>query len=87
MPRKRLRPRWLLLGVLLIAFAIADGFDLGVAMPLPFVGRADSERRVVIDTVGPVWEGNKVRLLLGAGRSSPPGPHSTRRASRASIWR
>ena len=58
---------WLLLGVLLIGFAIMDGFDLGVGMLLPFVARSDTERRVVINTVGPVWEGNQVWLILGAG--------------------
>jgi len=58
---------WLLLGVLLIGFAIMDGFDLGVGMLLPFVARGDTERRVVINTVGPVWEGNQVWLILGGG--------------------
>lgn len=58
---------WLLLGVLLIGFAIMDGFDLGVGMLLPFVGRTDIERRIVINTIGPVWEGNQVWLILGAG--------------------
>jgi cytochrome d ubiquinol oxidase subunit II len=58
---------WLLLGVLLIGFAIMDGFDLGVGMLLPFLGRTDSERRVIINTVGPVWEGNQVWLILGGG--------------------
>jgi len=58
---------WLLLGVLLIGFAIMDGFDLGVGILLPFVARSDGERRVAINTVGPVWEGNQVWLILGAG--------------------
>jgi cytochrome d ubiquinol oxidase subunit II len=58
---------WLLLGVLLIGFAVMDGFDLGVATLLPFVGRNDIERRIVINTIGPVWEGNQVWLILGAG--------------------
>ena len=58
---------WLLLGTLLIGFAIMDGFDLGVGMLLPFVGRSDTERRVIINTIGPVWEGNQVWLILGAG--------------------
>lgn len=58
---------WLLLGVLLIGFAIMDGFDLGVAILLPFVARTDDERRVLINTIGPVWEGNQVWLVLGAG--------------------
>jgi len=58
---------WLFLGVLLIGFAIMDGFDLGVATLLPFVARTDTERRVAINTVGPVWDGNQVWLLLGGG--------------------
>ena len=58
---------WLFLGVLLIGFAIMDGFDLGVAMLLPFVARNDSERRVTINTIGPFWDGNQVWLILGGG--------------------
>ncbi|WP_445680185.1 cytochrome d ubiquinol oxidase subunit II [Radicibacter daui] len=58
---------WLLLGVLLVGFAVMDGFDLGVGALLPFVARDDSERRVVINTVGPTWEGNQVWLVLGGG--------------------
>jgi cytochrome d ubiquinol oxidase subunit II len=58
---------WLLLGVLLIGFAITDGFDLGVGTLLPFVARTDVERRVAINTIGPVWEGNQVWLILGGG--------------------
>jgi cytochrome d ubiquinol oxidase subunit II len=58
---------WLLLGVLLIGFAVTDGFDLGVGMLLPFVARTDTERRVAINTIGPVWEGNQVWLILGGG--------------------
>ena len=58
---------WLLLGVLLIGFALTDGFDMGVGALLPFVGRNDVERRVVINTVGPVWEGNQVWFILGGG--------------------
>jgi hypothetical protein len=58
---------WLLLGVLLIGFAVTDGFDLGVGTLLPFVARNDAERRLVINTIGPVWEGNQVWLILGGG--------------------
>src|SRR5271170_3119039 len=58
---------WALLGILLIGFAIMDGFDLGTAALLPFVARTDIERRVTINTVGPVWEGNQVWLILGGG--------------------
>jgi cytochrome d ubiquinol oxidase subunit II len=58
---------WLLLGVLLIGFAIMDGFDLGVAALLPAVSRTDIERRIAFNTIGPVWEGNQVWLILGGG--------------------
>jgi len=58
---------WVLLGVLLLAFAITDGFDLGTGTLLPFVAKTDLERRVVINSVGPVWEGNQVWLVLGGG--------------------
>src|SRR5258708_14282143 len=44
-----------------------DGFDLGVAMLLPYVARRDIERRVAINAVGPFWEGNQVWLILGGG--------------------
>ncbi len=58
---------WLLLGVLLIGFAVTDGFDLGTGALLPFVARNDLERRVVINSIGPTWEGNQVWLILGGG--------------------
>ncbi len=58
---------WALLGILLIGFAVMDGFDLGSAALLPFVARTDSERRVVVNTVGPFWEGNQVWFILGGG--------------------
>lgn len=58
---------WLLLGVLLIAFAVMDGADLGVAMLLPLVTKTDDERRVLYNVIGPVWEGNQVWLILGGG--------------------
>src|SRR6185437_705892 len=58
---------WALLGVLLIAFAVTDGFDLGSAALLPYVARNDNERRQVINTIGPVWEGNQVWFVVGGG--------------------
>ena len=58
---------WAVLGVLLMGVAVMDGFDLGAAMLLPIVGRSDSDRRVILNSVGPVWEGNQVWLILGAG--------------------
>ena len=58
---------WGLLGIILIGFAVTDGFDMGVGALLPFVARTDAERRVTINTIGPVWEGNQVWLVLGGG--------------------
>ena len=58
---------WVLLGVLLIGFAMTDGFDMGVGALLPFVAKTDIERRIAINTVGPVWEGNQVWFILGGG--------------------
>ena len=58
---------WLLLGVLLIGFAIMDGFDMGVAVCLPWVAKTDIERRIVINSIGPTWEGNQVWFILGGG--------------------
>lgn len=58
---------WLLMGILLIGFAVMDGFDLGVGTLLPLVARNDAERRLVVNTIGPVWEGNQVWLILGGG--------------------
>ncbi|HTQ14251.1 MAG TPA: cytochrome d ubiquinol oxidase subunit II [Rhizomicrobium sp.] len=58
---------WALLGILLIGFATMDGFDLGTAALLPFVARGDVERRIALNTVGPVWEGNQVWFILGGG--------------------
>ncbi|GJI97814.1 cytochrome bd oxidase subunit II [Duganella caerulea] len=58
---------WVLVGVLLIGFAIMDGHDMGVGALLPFVGRSDLERRVVINTVGPHWDGNQVWFITGGG--------------------
>jgi cytochrome d ubiquinol oxidase subunit II len=53
--------------VLLIGFAIADGMDMGVGALLPFLGRTDDERRVIINTVGPHWDGNQVWLITAGG--------------------
>lgn len=58
---------WLLVGVLLIGFAIMDGHDMGVGTLLPFVGKDDVERRVIINTVGPHWDGNQVWFITGGG--------------------
>lgn len=58
---------WALVGILLIGFAIADGMDMGVGILLPFLGKGDAERRVIINTVGPHWDGNQVWLITAGG--------------------
>jgi cytochrome d ubiquinol oxidase subunit II len=58
---------WGLLGVLLIGFALTDGWDLGIGALLPFIARTDSERRMAINCAGPTWEGNQVWFILGGG--------------------
>lgn len=58
---------WLLVGVLLVGFAVMDGHDMGVGTLLPFVGQDDVERRVVINTVGAHWEGNQVWFITAGG--------------------
>jgi cytochrome d ubiquinol oxidase subunit II len=65
---------WLILGLLLIAFAVMDGFDLGAAILLPYVAKTDLERRLVINTVGPVWEGNQVWLIVAGGAAFAAWP-------------
>jgi cytochrome d ubiquinol oxidase subunit II len=58
---------WVLIGALLLGFALTDGFDMGAAILLPFIGKTDSERRIVINTVGATWEGNQVWLVTAGG--------------------
>lgn len=58
---------WLLVGVLLIGFSVTDGFDMGVGMLSRFLGRTDTERRIMINTVAPHWDGNQVWLITAGG--------------------
>ncbi|WGI24778.1 cytochrome d ubiquinol oxidase subunit II [Halomonas alkaliantarctica] len=58
---------WVLIGVLLIGFAVTDGFDMGVATLLKIVGRGDEERRVMINSMAPHWDGNQVWLVTAGG--------------------
>lgn len=58
---------WIFIGVVAIAFALTEGFDFGVGTLLPFVGKTDIERRVMLNTVGATWEGNQVWLILLGG--------------------
>lgn len=58
---------WLLVGVLLVGFAVMDGHDMGMGVLLPFVGRNDLERRAMINTVAPHWDGNQVWFITAGG--------------------
>mgnify|MGYP000398007627 CR=1 FL=1 len=58
---------WVLIGVLLIGWAVTDGFDMGVLSLLKIVGQTDNERRVMLNTVGPHWDGNQVWFITAAG--------------------
>lgn len=58
---------WGFVGVLLIGFALTDGFDFGVGMLLPFIGKTDGERRVIINAIGSTWEGNQTWLITASG--------------------
>ncbi|MCX0501860.1 cytochrome d ubiquinol oxidase subunit II [Erwinia billingiae] len=58
---------WALIGVLLIGFAVADGFDMGVGMLTRIIGRTDTERRIMINSIAPHWDGNQVWLITAGG--------------------
>ncbi|MFQ3587449.1 MAG: cytochrome d ubiquinol oxidase subunit II, partial [Fimbriimonadaceae bacterium] len=57
---------WVLVGVLLIGYAILDGFDLGVGI-LYLFSKTDQQRRILLNAIGPVWDGNEVWLIVGGG--------------------
>lgn len=58
---------FLLIGVLLTGYAILDGFDFGVGMMHLFIAKSDHDRRVLVNSIAPVWDGNEVWLLTGGG--------------------
>lgn len=58
---------FLLLGILLVGYAVLDGFDLGVGILHPFVARGDREKRILMNAIGPVWDGNEVWLVTFGG--------------------
>jgi cytochrome d ubiquinol oxidase subunit II len=57
---------FILIGVLLAGYAFLDGFDLGVGAIYLFV-KGDNERRIMLNSIGPVWDGNEVWLVTGGG--------------------
>jgi len=58
---------WILISVLLIGFTLTDGFDMGVGILSPLIGKADNEHRIMINSIAPHWEGNQVWLVTAAG--------------------
>ena len=58
---------FVLIGVLLLGFAVTGGFDLGVAALIPSLGKNDAERRLLLESIGPTWEGNQVWFITAAG--------------------
>jgi cytochrome d ubiquinol oxidase subunit II len=65
---------WLILGILLVGFAITDGFDLGLGATFTILGRDDAERRTLLASIEPVWEGNQVWFVLGGGAAFAAWP-------------
>ena len=66
---------FILLTVLFIGFFFLEGFDYGVGALLPFLGKTDLERRIVINTIGPVWDGNEVWMITAGGAMFAAFPH------------
>lgn len=58
---------WILIGILLVGFAVTDGFDMGVAALSPVIGKSDTERRIMLNTIAPHWDGNQVWLITAGG--------------------
>ncbi|MFH1183663.1 MAG: cytochrome d ubiquinol oxidase subunit II [Chloroflexota bacterium] len=76
MSHESLQILWfILIAVLWIGFYFLEGFDFGVGMLLPFLGKKDEERRAIINTIGPSWDGNEVWLLTAGGATFAAFPH------------
>jgi cytochrome bd ubiquinol oxidase subunit II len=66
---------FVLIAVLYVGFFFLEGFDFGVGMLLPFLGRTDTERRTILNTIGPHWDGNEVWLITAGGATFAAFPH------------
>jgi cytochrome bd ubiquinol oxidase subunit II len=66
---------FVLVAILYVGFFFLEGFDFGVGMLLPFLGRTDTERRTIINTIGPHWDGNEVWLITAGGATFAAFPH------------
>ena len=76
-----------LLAVLWTGYFVLEGFDFGVGMLLPFLGRNEEERGTMLETIGPVWDGNEVWLLVAGGATFAAFPLWYATCSRASTSR
>ncbi|MBN1473905.1 MAG: cytochrome d ubiquinol oxidase subunit II [Syntrophaceae bacterium] len=65
-----------LIAFLFLGYALLDGFDLGIGILLPFVGKSKEEKDILINSIGPVWDGNEVWLVTGAGALFAAFPHA-----------
>ena len=70
---------FILIGILFVGYFILEGFDLGVGIWLPFLGKNDTHRRMIINTIGPHWDGNEVWLITAGGAmfAAFPGWYAT----------
>jgi cytochrome d ubiquinol oxidase subunit II len=66
---------YLLIGLLITGYAVLDGFDLGVGVLYPFIAKNEEERRVLLNAIGPFWDGNEVWLITGGGALFAAFPH------------
>ena len=66
---------FMLIAVLFIGFFFLEGFDYGVGILMPFLGRDDEERRIIISTIGPFWDGNEVWMITAGGAMFAAFPH------------
>src|SRR4030042_7143293 len=66
---------FILIAILYLGFFVLEGFDFGVGILLPFLGRDDTRRRMILNSVGPHWDGNEVWLLTAGGATFAAFPH------------
>ncbi len=66
---------FILIAVLYIGYFVLEGFDLGVGILLPFLGKSDVKRRTIINTIGPHWDGNEVWLITAGGATFAAFPN------------
>ncbi len=76
---------WVLIGVLLVGFAVTDGFDMGVGALVPIIGKNDTQRRVMINSIAPHWMVTKFGLSLLVVHCSQLGLWFTQRHFQAST--